>query len=551
MERTSDTDMGDKLEDVHPRPSADRLAGVRYDREWLTSLFRPLLITLLVTCINIALLAFIRNFLTLTVGYARLIVMLGIFAAIIGCVTTTYLAQPAERGRRNSHYRTAEIALLLILARLLVWGVVGNLPAATSLFTRPLDNLLESYYVGAAIVTLISWLLASDMTAGLQSMALQPDELYMLDNAGDHRRESARVIQSDRGQVLSGFVARWVAGGILLVIFAAGSQMDLAQNGLFAILRQKIDPLVIGAVIVYFPIGLILISQGHLAMLRARWALEDTPSRNSVLQNWSVYALLYVVLIGIVAALLPFGGTFRLAQIVSWIVRSVYFVAFGIMQLLSFAILYLLSLFISGEEAPEAPPPAQAPPIPPPVEEVAGTGIDWLGGLAFWLIALALIAYAASVYFNDRGITLQWLRQFWQALRMRLRLLAHNIHRPEADPEQDGEKSVAGDSVLARISRLIRSRKFSDPGQQLRYYYLSLLQSAEHAGVRRRHSETPYEYAPRLADSLPEEDGSAESFHDLTEVFIDSRYANKTPNQATADGWEKNWKRLRKQITSG
>ena len=77
----------------------------------------------------------------------------------------------------------------------------------------------------------------------------------------------------------------------MLVLLAAGSRFDLPAAGFFGVMRQNIDPTVIGAIVVYFLSGLVLISQGQLALLRARWTLQKTPSAPNVLRNWPFYAM--------------------------------------------------------------------------------------------------------------------------------------------------------------------------------------------------------------------------------------------------------------------
>ena len=184
------------------------------------------------------------------------------------------------------------------------------------MLTHPLDNLLDGYFLVGAFVILLAWFMATAMTDDLLAMALQPDDIYMTRTFTDRWQDTARPVYTDRAGILRRFVARWVVGGVLLVILAAGSRFAMPENGLFAILRQNIDPTVVAAIIVYFLLGLVLVSQGQIALLRARWALQKTPSTQSVLRNWPFYALLLIVIIGIIAALLPLGGTFRLAQII-------------------------------------------------------------------------------------------------------------------------------------------------------------------------------------------------------------------------------------------
>jgi hypothetical protein len=82
---------------------------IQYDQPWLASLLRPALIAIMVACVDLTLLSFIARiapFLART--YIPAMVLLSVAAAIIGCITTTVLAQPAQRHRRTFAYRFAE-----------------------------------------------------------------------------------------------------------------------------------------------------------------------------------------------------------------------------------------------------------------------------------------------------------------------------------------------------------------------------------------------------------------------------------------------------------
>ncbi len=73
----------------------------------------------------------------------------------------------------------------------------------------------------------------------------KPDDLYIVRSVGDRWQDTARPVYTDRPAILRRFVARWVIGGILLVILAAGSRYDLPESGFFGVMRQNIDPAVV------------------------------------------------------------------------------------------------------------------------------------------------------------------------------------------------------------------------------------------------------------------------------------------------------------------
>jgi len=499
----------EQLEEA-PHDAAPPEARVHYDQPWLGSLLRPFLIAILAACLTVALMAFLRHAIPgIPLAYTGTMVLLGIVAALIGCVSTTWLAQPAQRTRRNSGYRAAEFALLLGITRLVTWATVGYFPPLRFFFTRPIDALLDGPFIISALIVLIAWYLASAMTSDFLKMGLQPDELHAArQRTGRSTDDPTPPNYTDRRAVLAGFLTRWLSGGILLVILAAGTQVRPSANGFFALGRQNIAPSVITAVVIYFLVGLVLLSQGQLAVLRARWTLEKVPSTPSVLRSWPMYALALIGGIGVIATLLPFGGTFYLAQIFSSVMRFIYTALLTVFQAILGVLLVFLAL-LTGEQTEQAeppPPPAQQPIVEPP-PPAAGGPPEWLGGALFWICIALLLGYAAYIYLSGRGVRFTWLKQFWLMLRARWMELFgayQEWQMTRVRRKQEREAAESERSLRDRLGDWLRPRHL-DPDQQVRYYYLSTLERAERAGLPRRPSETPSQYAPRLMQKVGEQ----------------------------------------------
>ena len=507
-----------------PREPTSSLA----DQPWLLSLWRPLLVSVLSVCLIVAFLAFVRRIAPgLPASYTGLLLVIGLFAAALGCVSTTWLAQPAQRTKRSGGYRTAELALILLVTRTGIWAATGSWPGF-ELVLRPLETLLDGYFLVGAFAVLVAWMMATAMTDDLIDMALRPDDLYMARTYADRWQDTARPVYTDRPAILRRFTARWVVGGIFLVVLAAGSRIDLPQPGFFLpVMHQNVDRNVILSVIIYFLSGLMLISQGQLALLRARWTLQKTPSAPNVLRNWPFYALALIAILGTLAALLPLGGTFHLARLFVAIITGIYMALFNVFRFFLSLFLLLAGLF-AGEESEEImptpePPPQITPELPPqaPVEIP-----PWAGGAAFWIVAALLLGYAATIYFSGKGFSFYWLRRLWEMLRERWSHAAvayqqwqiNRVRRVAEDADGLGGKRQR--SLLSWLGY----RNLS-PDQQARYYYLAMLEQAEESGRPRRRSETPLAYAPRLAEEVAEQDADRQAIHALTETFVKVRYA--------------------------
>lgn len=477
--------------------------NIPYDQPWLTSLLRPVLIAILVVCLDLVIMAFIARLVPeLSSNYVPVILVISVMAVLIGCVTTTLLAQPVHRHRRAPAYRLAEVGLLLALTRLAIWFVTGTLPTIMEFLVHPLDTLFDGLFIVGGLIVAFSWIIATDTTDDLLRLALQPDELYAMQM--DRIGEMVRTSNSDRPSILRRVVGRWVGGGILMVLLAASLRLGPSSHGFFALARQNIQPSVIGAVVIYFLTGLLLVSQGQLAVLRSRWTIDRVPNAANVLRNWPLYVLGLIGLIGGVAILLPFGSTFYLAQILGALLSFIFNTLFGILQFLMLLFMLLISL-LTGK-AP--PPPAEKPPAQPPPQIVPPAAQPnhlpvWAGGALFWVTMLLLLGYAAYIYFSGRGVNFAWLRALWQALRERwLQLFGAYQDWQEARIRTRRGATITPDAAEHDPFGSWWQRRKLDPNQQVRYLYLSLLHTAAKYGLPRAEAETPLRYAPRLAQEI-------------------------------------------------
>lgn len=530
-------------------------SNVPYDQSWLRSLLRPFLIAVMVACLDTALLALIARFVpALAGGYGQLVWFFSIAVTIMGCTTTTYLAQPGERQRRRPTYRWVEFAFVVVATRLLLWGATGGWPTPSALIYQPIDSLIDGVFLSAGLVVLISWLVAIDLTGDLLRLALQPDELFALQT--DRIGEMIRTSNSDRPAILNRIVARWVGGGILMVVAAAGLQVERPVNGFFALSQQNLPPAVIAAIVIYFLAGLVLISQGQLALLRTRWLLDRVPSSEHVLRQWPLYVMLLLLAIGLLATLLPFGGTFLLGQLLFGLFDFLFNLLLNIFRF--FMGLFLLLMAALAGDAPPESAPAAPPPPPPPTIEALPPAVNhfpaWAGGAFFWISMALILGYAAYIYLSDRGMQFTWLLTFWQLLRERWLTLFGHYRQWQRGLLVSRTQPDAGAPAPTQVHWSKRGLDWRrlDPTQQVRYFYLTTLERAKQQGIGRTAGETPSQYAPRLAAHVagavkPAEEGQEvnrdpKAVQKLTDAFIQARYSKqplqKPESTVIAQIWE-------------
>lgn len=539
-----------------PADPAPNSEATLYDQPWLNSVFRPALTAIMGAALAIAMLGFMRRFAPdMPAAYIQVLVAISLLASLVACYSTTWLAQPAQRARRNIGFRAAEFGLLFALTRLGVWIALGSWPTFNLFIMRPVDALLDGSFIAALIVVAIAWLMAAAFTSDQLALALQPDDLYMAQTFTDRWQDTSRPLYTDRPAIMRRFVGRWVLGGVLLVLLAAGAQFDAPQFGILGIARQSIDPAVIGAIVVYFLCGLILVSQGQLALLRSRWTLHKTPAAEGIMRNWTAYAVGLILIVGLVALLLPLGGTFWAAVIIGTALQTIYFVVMSIFQGIMGILLFLLSL-LSGEETSEEPPAEEARPEPAMPEEMPPALFelpDWTGGVVFWVIIALILGYATYIYFSDRGIQFGWLRRFFAALRARWNELfgAYQTWQATRLRDRRAAEALEDEKRGLGLPSWLRLRNLS-PSQRVHYYYLSTLHRAAEAGLPRRPAETPLRYAPRLARFIeennlehPDEEADVE---ELTTAFLRVRYAEKEVSEEELSFLQRVWERLRRYL---
>lgn len=521
--------------------------GDQYDRTWLGSIARPTLLILMVSMIDIAMLAFLRQYapdMTPAMGWT--ILGLGVLAAIIGVTTTTWLALPAQRLRRSGGYRAAEIALLLALTRGAVWAMQSGFPDPLAMLTDPTGVFADGFFLIAAITVLFTWFAAIDFTSDMAQLALQPDELWLNRRVEAGTADTSRSAPSDRTQVVRRFLGRWVGWGIFLILLASTLRLGVTRPSFWALGRQDVDPLVVGAVITFFVIGLLLLSQGQLAMLRARWTLARLPTAPGVMRNWPIYTAILLLIFAAIAAFLPLGDTYLLSLILSTILNAVFALFYLLFRLITVALLMLLSLLpFTNRVAEQA---AEQPPVQAALEQAPAPLLipPWIGGLFFWLSVAFLIGYAAYFYFSDKDSSLGWLRRFLARLSAQLLAFFGLVRswQPQASRHVPAG-GAATESTLGAFLRRMLPWALMPPNQRVRFLYFQLLDAAERHDLPRRPSETPDGFAERLDATLDANRAEDHAIDELTGAFVGVRYAGSDADRAQTEVLKGLWERLR------
>lgn len=509
------------------------LLGVNRD-PWIDNFFRPLLIVIMIMCLNVSIVNLVRQINPSWSGVYFLLAMLittveGIYAYRL---SQQYRASVDSRLR----FRLAEAVILIALIKLMNL-LQKPLPVAgaelRAIWEMPHLFFTTEFYI-SVMLAFLAWAMATATIADFE-------DLY------DPYIDNRLTLQS--------LIARFFWGGIILV-FISGITHVIAQSGLDSLMNLRRPALggVIFNVLIYFTVGLILLSQINLTRLLVRWRLQDLTPPPHFTRNWAKYGLVFLGLVMVIAFLLPTHYTLGFLRTAGLMLQVIIGIIAFIIQLLiiliTIPILWLLSLI--GFETSTTPPALPPPPVaPPPAEGGYPPWWEILRSLLFWLVALGVLGYFIKIYLEDHAGTLQSLKQIrlidrllsflaglWRSLRgwakAGLALLpAREVSFKPPKPDLTG-----------RVRNWLNLRQASTR-QRILYYYLNLLTRAEQVGLHRRQSETPYEYEPNLQESIP---AVETEIHDVTDTFVRARYSPDEFSEQDVALIKQEWQRIKKAL---
>lgn len=533
----------------HPNPSPLRHNySDFFDAPWVGGIFRPLLIALLAASIVAGPLSLLRLFgvpwrLDYVLPFALGVTLEGVYS-------TLQLGRPTWRERRNMAVRLGEILTVLVLLRLVVWALSAGWPglADFQLWLREPMAFFDAEYLILGAWILAVWALAVGITGDFLDLALQPDEIAAHDSQGwgESRSQVLAGRAVSRSDIVGRFATRWTVGGVVLVLFASLPQMSLALTATgkleLGLRGFGLSTELAAALVCYFLAGLLLISQGRLAVLRGRWYNQDIDVQPTVLRRWHTNSLFAVLLIGLVAALLPMGTTSWLSGIiealVALVVRLGYLLLFLLMALFGLLLWPLRLLFRSGSEAPTQ----QMPPLEIPTQAEATSRLpDWLGGAILWIFLAVIATYLLLTFLNAHGL-LQSRPAEWL---MRLRLWWR------ARWAKTGAFLLAAAGVVAKRVQQVRTQKSIrshsvhsgelTPRERVRQFYLQMLGRAAEQGLRRPAHQTPSEFVRQLEAEWPEAEAAVET---LTAAFVAARYDRRPIAADEVVGVQATWRRV-------
>jgi hypothetical protein len=484
------------------------------------------------------------------------LVGLGFFAALERLYTYRRFRDLSLFSKEWAVALGAEWVVLLALVKLVVGlshGLQTFLAEIPRWWQAFESEFLSPDFLFAASLVFIIWLVSGQFADLLDEMGFAQALIA----------EEFPALESEKAPVHDRLLSLIFSVGTGLVVLTALVRVDLraifSQSGTAAF--AEIPALLGGggSTLLYFMLGLVLLSQTQFIDLHTRWSLHKIPVSPVLAGRWAGYSLVFLGLLAALVSLLPTSYSLGLLYILGYGLSFISSFLFFIGQLIISILLFLFSLpfLLLGQKSPSENVTITPPQFPPPPAEAlsqAATPAWWevLKSMGFWVIFLGILGFSILQYLRQHEEALAFLRKIpgvadlarlwdWlQALftraksglalaleagRKRLRTRRTTPHQPFRN----------GFFNLRRL----------DPRQKIYFYYLAFLRRSTESGLPRGLSQTPSEFAARLDRALPEAEPEIDA---LTEAFIEARYTRQTVEPKKANAVKEDWERLRKAL---
>lgn len=494
---------------------------------WLSYVFYPLAVGVMMGCVGYAFANLVRPF-----YYGEWNTTYVIVACVAVAVEAHYSYRLVQAGElsdgQKRGFMIAELALLAILIRFARYMGRSWDDVLWELRWWPRYPLviLDPEFIVVLLLAIAAWYI-SLITAQELERAGEPIEPH---------RDYIPPIQ----RLTTHFY--W-GGGILL--FTAGVA-ETIHIGLYGIgLGQPLRV----AVWVYFLTGLIVLSYVQFATMSRRWEAARIVVGRRFAARWMRLGLTLIAVAALIALLLPSGEALDRRGVVGLagglLLRLINLVPTDFLELKPIG---FSPIEESPTPEPEAPPSGEMVPLQDIVPAVVRVP-DTLRVTLFWVFLAVLVGYVLYSYLRDRPELVEAIRRTKLAGRIGRALgelwaafLEWLTGWKDALSERFPRRKRAARRLL-QVSplRFFRLGALS-PRERVRYYYLSILHRAKERGIPRQRAQTPYEYALTLKPSVPE---AGQEIDALTQAFVEARYSRQTVEPEQESRIRAVWQRVR------
>lgn len=431
-------------------------------------------------------------------------------------------------------------------------GIITFMSDLRSSLNNPIGYLFIPEFGIFLVLSLILWFLAGNFAELLDEMGL--DQAFIA-------RELHSAVKRDGPSSRERLQGLVFSLGIVLVVFTALTRVNLRT-----IIERSNDPLLLSlgafesggaSTLLYFVFGLALLGQSQFINLFTRWSLEGISISPSMPQKWVKYSLFFLVILAGVTAFFPTNYSLGFLGILGsgfgYVIRGVVLIGQFLLSLLIFLLGLPFLLFGRHSPVENFTPVATETPqaLPPVLPEVPVELSIWstLYLILSWGVLLVILGYVyrqflrqhESLFISMRKLPGgKWLAIFWGWLLG----LFRNAQKGMVEVFEAGRERLR---LLRRMSKRPSTGWMSiralDSRQRILFFYLALIRRGSERGLPRESSQTPYEYAVTLEQTLPDSNADINS---LTDEFIKARYSRQSIPEEEAAFVRRLWGRISK-----
>lgn len=468
------------------------------------------------------------------------LIWVGLFIAIEAQYSQRYVGKQLEF-QEKIFYRLAEIIVIVIGTRLLIYILNGFDSFLTDLRLWQ-ENFFMNFFTGEFLFSLVILLLVWALATFLSS------QLYHLEGDKD-------LLEVERESRMAIF-RKEVRDSLAITILIIGVFMTAGATFILLNERSKgLDtyglPFRMFHVIAFFILGLVLLSLTQFSILRVRWFLDRVPIQNNLTLRWISFSLGLLLIVAFISFILPTGYSLNALEFLNAALSIILWILWAIAFILTFPIVYLLSLIfrLFGKTESQVEGLQRFVPKMPEQPETSNAGWgEWVKSLIFWTIFLLVVIFSIIYLLRQNKNLMDKLHSIrlvgmirWLFISIRAFFSEAGEKVKEIIKEQRQRLQNRKSNTGGRFFNFINPHRLQ-PRDKVVFYYLAMIRRAQENGISRFPSQTPYEYEKVLDKTIP--DGS-QDFNSITESFLDARYSLKPIDNEQASSVEKNWQRIK------
>ena len=325
---------------------------IQLDRQqWVSQWLRPLIVITMIMCLNLSLVSLVRAFNPAWSGNTLL----------AGMLLTTLEALYSRRILISQHHHQD----LFYLARyhLVEWGMLIMALKLIQLLSYPTQLLRELQLVWQEPAEAINFEFSMMLTLGLLAWVITRQTLSNFDNLQD---------PNESGLAMEELSQNFFLGGALILLISGLTQLLLVwqlnyatiQAQIFNLKRPHVEGIILN-VLVYFILGLVLLSQVNLTRLLIRWQRQEIEVAPQLISQWIKYSFAFLSVLALFAFMLPTNYTLGFlasaGRVIAFILAIINFILELLLFLITLPILWLLHQLLGTALNADTPMPTPPP----------------------------------------------------------------------------------------------------------------------------------------------------------------------------------------------